>query len=193
MTPQTMNTMQQIGDLTGRKFAALGTSSQLEAALAERKKVELTSRNDVAYLTVECEQSSDYHSNNSMEYYYINICVAPDGTMDDFMSWVTVPTEQRGTGYITDLASEFVQRTIKADHSLSIAAPMREYNFQVPYHFRPGAVIPRFVIDVFDGNITVDCYAVKELTAATVPAAVKQFLADALASFGQAAERWTMF
>lgn len=35
MTPQTMNTMQQIGDLTGRKFAALGTSSQLEAALAD--------------------------------------------------------------------------------------------------------------------------------------------------------------
>lgn len=27
--------MQQIGDLTGRKFAALGTSSQLEAALAD--------------------------------------------------------------------------------------------------------------------------------------------------------------
>ena len=191
-----MNTMQQIADLTGRKFAALGMCSELEEALAERKTVELTARGDspsVAYLTVECEQSSDYHSNNSMEYYYINICVAPDGTMDDFMSWVTVPTEQRGTGYITAPASEFVQRTVKADHSLIITAPMREYNFQVPYGYRPGAVIPRFVIDVSDGNDTADSYAVKELTAATVPAAVKQFLADALASCGPDAELWTMF
>lgn len=193
MTPQTMNTMQQIGDLTGRKFAALGMCSELEEALAERKKVELTARKDVAYLTVECEQSSNYHSNQSMEYYYINICVAPDGTMDDFWSWTTVPTEQRGTGYITTYASEFVSRILKADKSISINAPLREYNFQVPYGFRPGAVIPRFVIDVFDGNNTIDSYAVKELTAATVPAAVKQFLADAIASHGSAAERWTMF
>lgn len=188
-----MNTMQQIGDLTGRKFAALGTSSQLEAALAERKKVELIERGSVLYLTVECEQSSNYHSNNSMEYYYVNICVAPDGTMSSFWSWNTVPTEQRGTGYITCLASDFVKREVSADHSLTIFAPLREYNFQLPYNFRPGAVIPRFVIDVFDGNITVDCFAVKELTPATVPAEVKQYLADTLAASGQKAASWTMF
>lgn len=188
-----MNTMQQIGDLTGRKFAALGMCSELEEALAERKKVELTARKDVAYLTVECEQSSDYHSNNDMEYYYIDVCVAPDGTMDHLLSWVTVPTEQRGTGYITYYASSFVNRIREDAHHVSIYAPRREYNFQVPFGFRPGAVIPRFVIDVFDGNNTVDSYAVKELTAATVPAAVKQFLADTVASHGQMTERWTMF
>lgn len=188
-----MNTMQQIGDLTGRKFAALGMCSELEEALAERKTVELTARNDVAYLTVECEQSSDYHSNNSMEYNYINICVAPDGTMDDYSVEITVPTEQRGTGYITGVASIFVKRTANGVGYPRITAPLREYNFQVPYNRRPGAVIPRFVIDVFDSNDTIDSYAVKELTAATVPAAVKQFLADALASLGPRAEHWTMF
>lgn len=193
MTPQTMNTMQQIADLTGRKFAALGMCSELEEALAERKTVELTARNDVAYLTVECEQSSGYHSNNSMEYKYINICVAPDGTMDDYSTEITVPTEQIGTGYITNVASNFVKRTINGDGFRSITAPLREYNFQAPYNYRPGAVIPRFVIDVFDGNDTIDSYAVKELTAATVPAAVKQFLADALASYGRWAKHWTMF
>lgn len=179
--------MQQIGDLTGRKFAALGMCSELEEALAERKKVELTARKDVAYLTVECEQSSDYHSNNDMEYNYINICVASDGTMNEFWARVIMPTEQRGTGYITCLASYFVKRTIK------VIYPLREYNFQVPYDCRPGAVIPRFVIDVFDGHNTIDSYAVKELTAATVPAAVKQYLANVLASCSQKAGRWTMF
>lgn len=188
-----MNTFQSIGDLTGRKFAALGMCSELEEALAERKTVELTARKDVAYLTVECEQSSDYHTNDSMEYFYINICVAPDGTMDSFHSWVTVPTEQRGTGYLTYFASSFINRYIESDHSVVIVAPLREYNFQVPCDFRPGAVIPRFVIDVFDSNGTIDSYAVKELTAATVPAAVKQFLANVLASYGSSAERWTMF
>ena len=188
-----MNTFQSIGDLTGRKFAALGMCSELEEALAERKTVELTVRNDVAYLTVECEQSSDYHTNNSMEYFYVNICVAPDGTMDDYRVGVTVPTEQRGTGYLTALASCFVKRHVEYDHSVIIDAPLREYNFQVPCDFRPGAGIPRFVIDVFDSNVTIDRYAVKELTAATVPAAVKQFLANVLASYGSSAERWTMF
>lgn len=187
-----MNTFQSIGDLTGRKFAALGMCSELEEALAERKTVELTARKDVAYLTVECEQSSDYHTNDSMEYFYVNICVAPDGTMDDFRSGLSVPTEQRGTGYLTYFASSFVKRHVESDHSI-IDAPLREYNFQMPCSFRPGAVIPRFVIDVFDSNDTIDSYAVKELTAATVPAAVKQFLANVLASLGSAAKRWTMF
>lgn len=188
-----MNTFQSIGDLTGRKFAALGMCSELEEALAERKAVELTARKDAVYLTVECEQSRNYHTNHNMEYFYVNICVAPDGTMDDYQSGVSVPTEQRGTGYLTCVAWCLVKRHIEPDHSVTIAAPLREYNFQLPCNTRPGAVIPRFVIDVFDSNDTIDSYAVKELTAATVPAAVKQFLANVLASLGSAAKHWTMF
>lgn len=188
-----MNTFQSIGDLTGRKFAALGMCSELEEALAERKAVELTARKGAAYLTVECEQSSDYHTDNNMEYFFVNICVAPDGTMDDYPAGVIVPTEQRGTGYLTGFAWYFVKRHVGSNHHAIIDAPLREYNFQLPCSSRPGAVIPRFVIDVFDSNDTIDSYAVKELTAATVPAAVKQFLADFLAYLGSPAKRWTMF
>lgn len=189
-----MNTMQQIGDLTGRKFAALGTSSQLEAALAgeEEKKLPTAS---LDLITV----SSVLGESGSRTLYPKTPCIYAFRITDlgcEYSDYVRLAVTVGSAGNVTSLS---LSNAAKGEISEFLSSSERIYYMKCPsvltpegdrksyfYQYIPDSGAVQFIGTVFlrysAGNYSSDC------SFATPPDAVKQAIYDYMIAQGYWAE-----